>query len=121
MKRLLAVPATLVAAHVLAAAIPWKSFEVELAARASHEECQHIDAAAERRYSWKADAPVDFNIHFHEGDKATYPVKREGMRADGGSFRPKAAQDYCWMWTARDKAVKLEGRVEAPEAGAAPK
>jgi hypothetical protein len=37
------------------------------------------------------------------------------MRADGGAFTAKSGEDYCWMWTARDKPAKLEGRIEAGE------
>jgi len=59
------------------------------------------------------DNAVDFNIHYHDGPEAFYPVKRDGMRGDGGSFVAKIGQDYCWMWTARDKPVKLEGRIES--------
>jgi len=39
-------------------------------------------------------------------------VKRQAMRGDGGSFKAKVAQDYCWMWTARDKPAKVEGAIK---------
>ena len=100
------------AAH---AADSWKPFSAALPARSSHEECLHLEKDDARRYHWKGDAAVDFNIHYHEGNEAIYPVKRDGMRADGGSFKPRLAQEYCWMWTARDKPVKLEGRIETRE------
>ena len=61
---------------------------------------------------WKSDAPVDFNIHYHHEPKVFYPVKRDAMRGDGGTFVAKSGEDYCWMWTAKDKPAKLEGRVE---------
>jgi hypothetical protein len=112
MKRLLAALAALAAPCSLAAATSWKSLEVALAPRQSHEECMRLEPGEERRYSWKATAPVDFNIHYHDAQDAVYPVKRDGMRGDGGSFKPKAAQEYCWMWTAREKAAKLEGKLE---------
>jgi hypothetical protein len=90
-----------------------QSFSVTLEPRNMHEECAKLAAGEKRSYYWKADGPVDFNIHYHDGPEVFYPVKRDGMRGDGGTFAAKAAQDYCWMWTARDKAVKLEGRVES--------
>ena len=71
-----------------------------------------IDAGDKRRYHWKSDAPVDFNIHFHKGSDIVYAVKSNGMRADGGTFVAKESGGYCWMWVARDKPAKLEGRVE---------
>ena len=90
-----------------------RPFSVTIAPKQMHEECVKLQAGEKRNYYWKADGPVDFNIHYHEGSDVSYPVKRDGMRGDGGSFAAKITQDYCWMWTARDKAVKLEGRVES--------
>ena len=87
-------------------------FTASLQPKAMHEECVKLAAGEKRRYYWKADAAVDFNIHYHEGREVTYPVKRDGMRTDGGTFSAKIAQEYCWMWTARDKAAKLEGKIE---------
>lgn len=88
-------------------------FSVTLEPRQMHEECVKLQAGEKRKYYWRADGPVDFNIHYHEGAEVFYPVKRDGMRGDGGTFAAKGPQDYCWMWTAREKAVKLEGRIES--------
>jgi hypothetical protein len=77
-----------------------------------HEECMRLEAGQKRRYHWKSSAPVDFNIHYHEGPEVFYPVKRDLMRGDGGTFTAKTAQDYCWMWTARNAAAKVEGSIE---------
>ena len=88
-------------------------FSAKLEPKAMHEECVKLQAGEKRNYYWKADNAVDFNIHYHEGPEVFYPVKRDGMRGDGGEFSAKKAQDYCWMWTARDKPVKLEGRIES--------
>jgi hypothetical protein len=114
MKRLavLLVASMLPAAAADAPQDSWKTFEVKLDARGMHEECMTVDANDKRRWQWKADGPVDFNVHFHKGNSVSYPVKREGMRGDGGVFAPKTREDYCWMWTARDKPVTLEGRIE---------
>jgi hypothetical protein len=90
-----------------------KSFSITLKPGDVHEECLTLEAGQKRAYYWKSDAPVDFDIHFHDADKVSYPVKREAMRGDGGTFAAKSAHDYCWMWTARDKSAKVEGKVEA--------
>jgi hypothetical protein len=76
-----------------------------------HEECAHLAKGEKRNYYWRADGPVDFNVHYHRGDEAIYPLKRDAMRGDGGTFIAKSADDYCWMWTARDRPAKLEGRI----------
>ena len=89
-------------------------FSVTIEAKKLHEECVTLQAGEKRKYYWKADGAVDFNIHYHDGPEVFYPVKRDGMRGDGGTFTAsKGTQDYCWMWTARDKPVKLEGRIES--------
>ncbi len=115
MKRLLAalvLAPCLALAQAPAKADGWKPFNFTLEPKKVHEECQRIEAGEKRRYSWKSDVPVDFNIHYHEGDKVHFPVKRDAMRGDGGTFAAKGGEDYCWMWTAKNAPVKVEGRVE---------
>ena len=70
-----------------------------------------LGAGDQRRWYWKADGPVDFNIHSHEDGKETYAVKRERMRGDGGTFSAKTAQEYCWIWSA-PKPTKLEAKIQ---------
>ena len=116
MKRLLAA-AVLLVPFAAASQAPsrqegWKSFDVTLEAKKVFEECQRIEAGEKRRYMWKADGPVDFNIHFHRGDDVSYPVKRDAMRGDGGTFTAKTGEEYCWMWSAKGAPAKVEGRVE---------
>jgi hypothetical protein len=90
---------------------PTPPFEVALEAGKMHEVCARLAKGDKRRYHWKATAPVDFNIHYHEGNEVFYPVKRDLMRGDGGTFVAKIDQDYCWMWTARQGAATVSGQV----------
>lgn len=106
------VPLMLVMAPALAAD-EWKPFTFTLEAKKVHEECLRLEKGQKRRYHWKSDAPVDFNIHYHKETEVSYPVKRDAMRGDGGTFSAKTGEEYCWMWTARDKPAKVEGRIEA--------
>ena len=76
-----------------------------------HEACMRLEAGQTRRYHWKSSSPVDFNIHYHRGNEVFYPVKRDAMRGDGGTFTAKSAEDYCWMWAARDKPAKVDGQI----------
>ena len=91
----------------------WKPFAVTIEAKKVHEECARVEKGEKRRYHWKSDVPVDFNIHYHKDAEVFYPVKRDGMRGDGGTFNAKTGEEYCWMWTARDKPSKVEGRIES--------
>jgi hypothetical protein len=84
---------------------------VELPPGEMHEECLRLDAGEKRRWYFKSSAPVDFNIHYHRETEVFYPVKRERMRGDGGTFTAKTAEDYCWMWTAKSGA-KIEGKID---------
>ena len=90
----------------------WKKLDAALEPQKMLEYCVKLDKGDTLRFSWKATAPVDFNIHYHEGPEAIYPVKRDGMRGDGGAFTAKTAQDYCWMWTARNAPARVQGQVE---------
>lgn len=122
MERMLAYPAmrrflppALAALAVFAAAAAdapsASTFSVTLEPKGMHEECARLASGEKRSYYWRADGPVDFNVHFHRGDEAVYPVKRDAMRGDGGTFTAKSGEDYCWMWTARDRPVKVDGRI----------
>jgi hypothetical protein len=114
MKRLLAILCTAAAANAGAQASDQDDvtvIKVELEPGKLHEECLRLEAGEKRRYYWKSNVPLDFNIHYHRADKVFYPVKRERMRGDGGTFTAKSGEDYCWMWTAKTPA-KIEGRIE---------
>jgi hypothetical protein len=113
MKRLIALPLLAFAAASHGAA-PGAAQEVEVTLQPGkvHESCARLEKGERRRYHWKSTAPVDFNIHYHEGREVFYPVKRDGMRGDGGAFAAKIAQDYCWMWTAKNAPATVTARIE---------
>ncbi len=90
-----------------------QAFATTLAPGQSHEACATLAQGDSRSYHWKSDAPVDSNTHYHDGDKVSMPVERKGMRGVGGTSKAKVAQDYCWMWTARDKPAKVSGALES--------
>ena len=87
------------------------SVAIDLQPKKVHEECTRLEAGQSRRWHWKSDAPVDFNIHYHRGEEVFYPIKRDGMRGDGGTFTARTGEDYCWMWTGRDAAAKIQGQI----------
>ena len=86
--------------------------QLEIAPGKFAEICGKLGAADVVTWQFEASAPVDFNIHFHEGDKVEYPERQDSTRALSGTFRPAAARDYCWMWTNRGAAaVKASVRL----------
>jgi hypothetical protein len=64
------------------------------------EDCVAMKPGQEREFLWSSDAAVDFNIHWHEGDKVYYPVQIEQMWKGGGRFTAEREKEYCWMWSA---------------------
>ena len=87
------------------------SIDAMLPPKKIHEECVRLEAGQSRRWHWKSSAPVDFNIHYHRGEEVFYPVKRDGMRADGGTFTARTGEDYCWMWSAKAAPAHVEGQI----------
>jgi hypothetical protein len=76
-----------------------------------HEECMRLEAGDKRKYHWKSSAPVDFNIHYHKGSEVFFPVKHDGKNGFRSTFTAKTGEDYCWMWTAKDKEAVIEGEI----------
>jgi hypothetical protein len=64
-----------------------------------HEICMVLTPPEYLEYAYTANAGVHFNIHYHVGDKAVYPVPEQLIARKQGLFRPAASQEYCLMWT----------------------
>ena len=65
-----------------------------------------------RHYEWSSDAPVDFNIHYHEGKEVFYPVKHDGVRQYDASPRSVAEE-------AERRNARSAGALSSTAAGAA--
>ena len=63
------------------------------------EICGKVSAGETVRWSFNAEAPLDFNIHYHVGKDAIYPTKRTQVSVGQDVLAATVAQDYCWMWT----------------------
>ena len=71
----------------------------QIAAGKFVEICGKVSAGEAVRWSFNADAPLDFNIHYHVGKDVVYPTKRAQVSGGGDVLTAPVAQDYCWMWT----------------------
>jgi hypothetical protein len=76
-----------------------------------HEECLHLGAGDRVEYAFEATEPVDFNIHYHEGNIVVMPIVREKTRTDAGVFTSPGKQDYCLMWEAGGAGALIDYRV----------
>lgn len=77
----------------------------------AHKECLSLARTQSLRYWFRADGPIDFNIQVKLGDKISYPVRRDQVTMDSGSFAPKQAEVYCMVLTnaaSRPVTVRLE-------------
>jgi hypothetical protein len=65
------------------------------------EVCGRLPRGALVHWSFRSEAPLDFNIHYHEGAKVVMPEQRDRTSAATGTLLAPLAQSYCWMWTQR--------------------
>lgn len=73
------------------------------------EVCGKLSKGQTIAWNFRAEAPTNFNIHYHEGKKVTYPAKIDGAGAAEGQLLAATEQDYCWMWSNKsDRALTLE-------------
>jgi hypothetical protein len=101
-------------ALALLAAVPAARAEIVDLAWDGHGRFEHVATLAPGRFielcgplakeqsiawSFKAERPLDFNIHYHAGDKVVYPARRKSVAALDGRLDVKLDQDYCWMWS----------------------
>lgn len=76
-----------------------------------HEECVKLARGDRLEYTFSAEAPVKFNIHYHEGNAVIVPVSRDNVNADSGDFTALIAHEYCLMWEAGATGTPLDYRV----------
>lgn len=57
------------------------------------------------QWRFEAGAPLDFNIHYHQGEDVIYPARASGVAQSEGTLKVDPAQDYCWMWTNESQAA----------------
>jgi len=95
---------------------PPASMETSLAPGAFDELCFELDSGQSMRYSFDADAAVDFNIHWHQGGVVSYPVRIPAVARLGSVLRSPKKEAYCLMWTNRSRTpVALRARIDRGE------
>lgn len=62
------------------------------------EVCGKLDRGDRVAWSFQAAAPVDFNVHYHVGEKVEYPERRSAVETLQGNFEAPLPQHFCWMW-----------------------
>ncbi len=68
------------------------------------ELCTTLQRGRAVAWQFRADAPTDFNIHYHIDKRVEYPKQLTQVRDAGGRLLVEVDQAYCWMWTNRSDA-----------------
>jgi hypothetical protein len=77
-----------------------------------HEECFKLGERERVDYGFESTEPVDFNLHYHEGQAVVMPIAREKSRGDSGIYVARIAQDYCLMWEAGAAGALINYRIQ---------
>lgn len=76
------------------------------------EVCEKLAEGAKVDWSFEAAAPVDFNVHYHQGKEVHFPAKKAQVAQDRGTLVVTLNQTYCWMWTNKGTApAKLQFKL----------
>jgi hypothetical protein len=62
------------------------------------EVCGPLQPGQQVQWSFDANGPVNFNIHYHLGKDVRYPAKQDQVQRLQGDLAVDAPHDYCWMW-----------------------
>jgi len=68
------------------------------------EICEGLAKGSVVTWDFKASAPLNFNIHFHQGKEVVFPEKQDGVTERQGTLVAPSREDYCWMWTNKGDA-----------------
>ena len=72
---------------------------VSIASGKMIEVCGRIPAGLHIQWTFSAEGPTEFNIHYHEGKEVIFPAKQSNVSRLAGELRTTSEQDYCWMWS----------------------
>ncbi len=82
----------------VAHALP-RHVEVVLQPGKIHEDCFSLQRGQRVQYNFKLERPGNFNLHYHRGKEALYPVRSDSVSEQKGDYVATVAQEYCLMWS----------------------
>lgn len=63
------------------------------------EACFLLKQGQNVTFKFNSEFPLDFNLHFHQGDKVSYPLKFQSVATVTESFTAEVEANYCLMLT----------------------
>jgi hypothetical protein len=73
--------------------------EARVAPKKFVEVCGKLAQGTKVRWHFEGGAPMDFNVHYHEGKDVRFPAKQAQVSKADGTVDVSVDQDYCWMWS----------------------
>jgi len=85
-----------------------------------YEKCFDLKPGIVMEYEFETSDFVNFNVHYHSGDKLKLPVHKKGVLMDEGTVDPSKhtyyssdTPSYCLMWiNSNEESVKGSFRVK---------
>ena len=62
------------------------------------EVCPELKTGQILHFEFEASKDVEFNLHYHEGEKVTYPIEVQKTQSIKQAFKAPIDQTYCLMW-----------------------
>jgi hypothetical protein len=85
---------------------------LEIAPYRAHETCFRLDDGDRLDWRFESRAPVDFNLHYHEGASVIMPVTVRASDGSAGIYRAIVPQEYCAMWEAGAAGAIVTYRIQ---------
>ena len=67
------------------------------------EICPEMNAGQTLSFDFKSNNEVEFNLHYHEGEKVSYPIEPHKVESLKQSYKAPIKQTYCLMWKGINK------------------
>ena len=62
------------------------------------EICPEMDEGQTLDFEFESNHEVEFNLHYHEGEKVSYPIEPQKLNSLNKAFKAPIKQTYCLMW-----------------------
>lgn len=74
-----------------------------------YESCLEASPDKVITYSFTSSEPLNFNLHYHENGDVQYPVKKNQITSDSGTYHPELTTYFCLMWTNKsEESIRIE-------------
>jgi len=86
-----------------------ENVEIAIPLKRYFEKCVDLSDSQLLQYSFNSQAPVSFNLHYHEEGVTRYLVKEGSIDGLENIFQPEKRGYYCLMWgNSGEKVVQVD-------------